>query len=1026
MPRYPQVTPILDGGIGQQPLWVRPENQVADAKNVRLERGWGASKRPGTLFDRKFSDYAHADLRLFGLDYGDDGIYAVVYGRVDAGPVLRIFPDGAAEATLSGFGGSDAANDYLDTNAATSEQIRPVQMQDYSLWINTTVPTVVTASDTYTIERTRPDYGTVIVYSTTVGNYVKAEQDDVSQDAGYWKYQPGSYTYALTNFATLTTSWAIHYGYWDDESTGYTPCGFKVAFRRKALTGFTGATWTAATNRITKANAFTGYTPRAGDMMYLSAGTGLTAGWYLIDADASHTISDIYFEAATGLPVADQTDLAANVTDATYSETNICRIGIEAEVIINVPTMDYQPASMHDIAAELTRVLRQQPGLQNACIAWIPQAAGGNFQITSPFQGNNSIVYDPTAPTPALVGANGDLTAVNTPFDNASVQRFGGTGGVAPDASDSSQPEERWVRAAAPAQPEALIDQDTMPMKLVRNTASTFTIGPETFPPRPVGTSVTNPARDLFKNGRKIKDATIYRDRRVYGGQAGEIAFSASGKHTTFFRDSVNAVTDADPFDRTLPSTGGVGVEFFEQFRRSLIVFTTGAMQAEIDASDAFTGSTASITVSTRVRALASRPLADTAYIYFLARNGDFAQVKEYYYDDLRVSASAGDVTQQVPRLIPATARQTAIAPQHGTLFILPDDGYELYQFFYVYDAANLSDGRKLQAAWVRHSFDASYRICGITVIRDELWMLVERTTTVATASGSTTRVTSAAHGLSDGNLVTFDRSTTTPTLDGAWYVDVIDANTFDLYTDSGRTIPKATTASGTARWCLGDYILERMPLYAQAADDGWKYPVHLDRRITLTGVHSAGTTTFTLPSTPAVGTGSAQFNGLGSTLNKIVLGPAFGADSGKEVAITGYTATAVTVTGDYSAGSVTLGRYYDFRLDLTPPFFKLEGARPIVADAPGVENVSIAYADAGDFTLSIAPTHTSQVFTKSLAVSSYTPSSVGTLTMPASFRSDQVAISVTASNAYPLTVVSAKFDVNFTPPAFPPSGRTS
>ena len=90
-----------------------------------------------------------------------------------------------------------------------------------------------------------------------------------------------------------------------------------------------------------------------------------------------------------------------------------------------------------------------------------------------------------------------------------------------------------------------------------------------------------------------------------------------------------------------------------------------------------------------------------------------------------------------------------------------------------------------------------------------------------------------------------------------------------------------------------------------------WYDIVHLDRIVSLTGVHSGGTTTWTLP-----------FND--NTLDTIVLGPSFGSTlHGSILTPTTNTGTSVTLTGDYSAGPVVIGRGFTKSIELTRPFVR-------------------------------------------------------------------------------------------------------
>lgn len=93
-----------------------------------------------------------------------------------------------------------------------------------------------------------------------------------------------------------------------------------------------------------------------------------------------------------------------------------------------------------------------------------------------------------------------------------------------------------------------------------------------------------------------------------------------------------------------------------------------------------------------------------------------------------------------------------------------------------------------------------------------------------------------------------------------------------------------------------------------------WPYQVCIDRACLLTGSHSAGTTTWTVPFKD-------------TTMDSVILGPDFGALAGTIVTVTGAnisgSTTLVTASGNYSAGVAAVGRSYLSRMRLATPKVK-------------------------------------------------------------------------------------------------------
>lgn len=910
--RLQVVTTGLSGGVSQQPASVRFPNQVEDAQNVAFTVTDGAAKRPGTIFERAFADDPGANIREHAIDRDGSERYIVIYG---AG-ILRAFRDGGAEATVNVSG---AAATYLALNGATADDLELVQIADYTLIINTTVATDLIPTTAFTIERVRRNYNAVISYTTTSGYYVQSDEDSDLDEKGFYVYGPGTYAYSLINFATLTNDWTIPNGQWDD--AGQYPSGFVIAFRRVNLAGFTAATFTFATKTITKVGAFASYTWRQGDQIYITAGTGFTVGWYTI---ASKTSSDaiVLVAGQTGMAGADNADTAANVTDAVYSETNRCRIGLKVEVSINPGTTTY--ANMDAIALALQTAIRAG-GASNACVAWVPQGTGGAFQISGPWRGDNAMTYYPSAPTVAGVF---DLTAATRPFDDASAQLFGGSGGSAPDSEDTASPESRWTRSPAPGQADGQLDSTKMPLRMVRSAANVFDVSAITWNQRTSGDATTNPFPKLFTSGRAIASAAMHEDRLWLGG--GEnICSSQAGDYFNFTAESASNAVDSDPIDRTFSGSQIADVAFIVPFRRVLVVFTDPGIDYEISSDGPMTPSSCSVSQSAvRLSVPGVKPQPFSSLIYFASPTsvaGALASLCEYYYDDIRVSSDVAEVTAHVPELLPSTIRSIAASPENGAIAVIGTDLNHLFVY-----RAYWSGSRKEQSAWGTYQYDEDIRICDGVTMGGDLWLCVENVQRdCAITAGSDTTIAITGHGLLVAGTFVLSGTTCTPSLDGTRTVKtVVDANTI--------TIEDTTTVSGVGVFHTGGYTLERQPMGGrEPTRTTYPYPVHGDRRIYSTGSFSAGTTTWTLPS---------GFSGFGSTLTKIVLGPAFGANAGDVLDITGYTSTTVTIAGDYDAGEVTLCREFETELEPTRPFVRDDGGRPDIVNDTHIETVTVVH----------------------------------------------------------------------------------
>lgn len=119
-----------------------------------------------------------------------------------------------------------------------------------------------------------------------------------------------------------------------------------------------------------------------------------------------------------------------------------------------------------------------------------------------------------------------------------------------------------------------------------------------------------------------------------------------------------------------------------------------------------------------------------------------------------------------------------------------------------------------------------------------------------------------------------------------------------------------------------------------------WPYPVRLDHMVELCGTYSAPDTSWTLP-----------FNAEDAGIDTIVLSSAFGSNAGV-IINTGLSVSVndVTVTGDYSAGRVILGRAYNMDLVLTPSFIRAQSGVAVPRVDVRMQRVIARHQVGGDY----------------------------------------------------------------------------
>jgi len=138
---------------------------------------------------------------------------------------------------------------------------------------------------------------------------------------------------------------------------------------------------------------------------------------------------------------------------------------------------------------------------------------------------------------------------------------------------------------------------------------------------------------------------------------------------------------------------------------------------------------------------------------------------------------------------------------------------------------------------------------------------------------------------------------------------------------------------------------LEYIDFHTGTTDSTLGFLVHLDRKVTLTGVYDIGTntTTWTLPYSD-------------SGVFQVALGAAFGSNTGAVVTTTKASDTTLTATGDFSAGIAYVGRVYTKRVELSKQYPRDSQGSAITGNKLMMKTMDVTYVDTGYFTVHVTP----------------------------------------------------------------------
>lgn len=951
------------------------------AKNCHVSVIDGASKRPGTEYTRAVTLVGGENYRSVPLVIDPSEQYIIVFGRpaTTGVTVVRIFRVGGAEASVTI---AAAAQTYLNTANADQLRFAPIT-KDLSLVFSTQLVAATSAAATYTISATWTDYGQMIANTPVDGTYHRATgaDTDEAKPAGFYQYNVGGVTFAKAQFSTVSgREAATVVGAYDNSADN--PQGFKVRCRKYAL-AVSGMTWNLAGKTLTKAAAYASYFAsfQAGDQFHVATGSGpLVPGYYTV------------VNATTNVLTLDS-DIGATDGATDIAGTN----GISVEFDVQRAYDTVAQVDMYAVAQSFQTAFRAS-GAVDGLISWT--AVGGSagyFTLTSPFRGSGASIISTSAPS-----AGTDLSTVGKGFYFAGATLTAGTGSGSLTFPIAS----RWTQVSPSGSADGSINNTTFPLSMLRTAANAFAIGLTTPTPRISGDGTTNPTPSLFQKsgaitavsasnpasitslahsrrtgdvlvlaglgagngtytitvvdadtfmipsaasgtgtwtigGAAITEAIVHRGRLGLFG-SNYAVFSQARDYFNFYLNDYQNIVDSDPIDAPIGGREPANIDFVVDFNGRLVAFSKAPRQYEFGTPDTLTPSSASWTGKTRYSTYSIRPVLMDSFLYFLGPRTNKSVAWELRYDGIQLQYDAGEISAHVRDLLPMSLRSMVAGVNETVVLVLPTGNGSTSKLM-VYRAF-WDQGKKEQSEWVTYEFDPGVRLADLCVIDGDVYMLTETTGLILsiTAAAAALVTTQVPHGHISGDTVYFSETQSTPSIDGARVITVVNATSFTVPV---TTTVAAASSAGIGRWSNTDYMIEKLSLSREDPKAGYLYTIHLDRRLeridATAGVNAAGLTTWTLP-----------FPAQGSTLNRAVV-----KSSGAVVDISGATYAGNTIvladpTNLYGGVGVYLGRYFDYQLQLTPPYFHDSSGIPDQMVGILLSDIVIAYQNSGDFSV--------------------------------------------------------------------------
>lgn len=264
------------------------------------------------------------------------------------------------------------------------------------------------------------------------------------------------------------------------------------------------------------------------------------------------------------------------------------------------------------------------------------------------------------------------------------------------------------------------IDADTMPHSLVL-TSGAFSFQKNTWGQRTVGDAQSAPNPSFV--GRGINNIFFYKNR--LGLLADEnVIFSQAAEFFNFFPTTVTAVLDDAPIDVSVSHTKVSILKHAIPFNESLTLFSD-TTQFTIETGGILTPGTISIIPSTEFENDTTvAPVGAGNYLYFSTKRGNFTSLREYYVESDTVIVDAAEISAHVPKYIPKNVVKLSSSSNEDILFALSsDERSKLYVYHWYWSGTT-----KAISSWSEWNLDSGDSILDMTILENELYMVVSRT----------------------------------------------------------------------------------------------------------------------------------------------------------------------------------------------------------------------------------------------------------------------------------------------------------
>tara|TARA_Y100001937_G_scaffold114573_2_gene164452 strand:+ start:426 stop:2816 length:2391 start_codon:yes stop_codon:yes gene_type:complete len=501
------------------------------------------------------------------------------------------------------------------------------------------------------------------------------------------------------------------------------------------------------------------------------------------------------------------------------------------------------------------------------------------------------------------------------------------------------------------------------------------------------GSDERDPAPEFIRLGLPIRDIGFFRNRLCLASDE-FMSFSRSDDLFAFYLGEPIAITDADPIELQLSSTGVNVIDFLVPYRNSILASTQSGQQFQLTSDDTFTPSTAAVTPTTRYSTQKVRPVLNGSNLYMAGASNGFSTLLEYFFSDASASDQAVNVSQHVDALIPPDVVRMVTTNTTDAVYMLPTlDG-------------DITDGSIIVSNQTGTWSDGSTWVGGVSPQPSDTCIIASNHVVTFTgyASNNTFVSRQNAPGLVSRIFAYRWYDAGEQRKQSAWARWDFEGDSIQdaICIDDDLFLMRRQTSLSNQSTFLK---IDRLALAQTTKSDGNAgRRVHMDHTIDATGTFSdeLNQTTFTLT--------AAQSDTSYDTIVK---------SDGTEV--TGFTNNSsanppnIVASGNH-AGLVQIGRKVKSSIVLSQVFPRTPQGEPLDDGRLTLRKAVVAHRNSGPYTVTVAQPSLPNFVPSRVANAGSTTVGTDEVTVPLNGRSDDLTITIESNNSYPATFSSVEY----------------